>query len=164
MHSDAQVTTLNTLITTLIDSVNGYEDAAANSENQRFQQIFREQAGERRKVVEDLRAEVSRLGGSPSDDGSFMGKTHQRWLDLKAAVTGRDEKAIVNSVELRRGLSQGEVRNRAQRRRHHRRLPGGDRARLPVGAQGPRPDEPAQARHGNARANGSLSEQTRAAA
>ena len=100
MHSDAQVTTLNTLTTTLIDSVNGYEDAAANSENQRFQQIFREQASERRKVVEDLRAEVSRLGGSPSDDGSFMGKTHQRWLDLKAAVTGRDEKAIINSVEM----------------------------------------------------------------
>ena len=28
-----------------------------------------------------------------------MGQTHQRWLDLKAAVTGRDDKAIVNEVE-----------------------------------------------------------------
>ena len=42
---------------------------------------------------------MRRLGGDPEDDGSFMGKTHQRFLDLKAAITGRDEKAIINEVE-----------------------------------------------------------------
>lgn len=98
-HS-AQITTLNTLIATLIDSVTGYEDAAAHSEtSSRLQELFRERATERRKVVEDLRGEVRRLGGDPEDDGSFMGKTHQRFLDLKAAITGRDEQAIVNEVE-----------------------------------------------------------------
>ena len=97
-HS-GEIATLNTLIATLIDSITGYEDAAANAEQSRFQQIFRERAGERQRVVESLRAEVRRLGGNPEDDGSFMGKTHQRFLDLKAAVTGRDEKAIINEVE-----------------------------------------------------------------
>jgi uncharacterized protein (TIGR02284 family) len=96
---DDEISTLNTLIATLIDSVTGYEDAAANSEAGRFQQLFRERAGERQRVVEDLRAEVRRLGGNPEDDGSFMGKTHQRFLDLKAAVTGRDEQSIINEVE-----------------------------------------------------------------
>jgi uncharacterized protein (TIGR02284 family) len=43
--------------------------------------------------------EVRRLGGNPEDDGSFLGKAHQRFEDLKAAVTGRDEKAIINEVE-----------------------------------------------------------------
>ncbi|HEX8840964.1 MAG TPA: PA2169 family four-helix-bundle protein [Sphingomicrobium sp.] len=94
-----EISTLNTLISTLIDSITGYEDAAANSEAGRFAQIFRERAGERQRVVEDLRAEVRRLGGNPEDDGSFMGKTHQRFLDLKAAITGRDDKAIINEVE-----------------------------------------------------------------
>ena len=93
------VTLLNTLTTTLIDSINGYRDAAANSESGRFQQLFREMADERSTVAEDLRAEVRRLGGEPADDGSVMGKTHQRWLDLKAAITGRDDKAIINEVE-----------------------------------------------------------------
>ena len=37
--------------------------------------------------------------GSAPDDGSFLGATHQRFLDLKAAVTGRDDKAIINEVE-----------------------------------------------------------------
>ena len=95
----SEITTLNTLIATLIDSITGYEDAAANADESRFQQIFRERASERQRVVESLRAEVRRLGGNPEDDGSFMGKTHQRFLDLKAAITGRDEKAIINEVE-----------------------------------------------------------------
>jgi uncharacterized protein (TIGR02284 family) len=95
-----EITTLNTLTATLIDSVTGFEDAAANIEgSSRLQQLFRERASERRQIVEELRGEVRRLGGNPEDDGSFLGKTHQRFLDLKAAVMGRDEQAIVNEVE-----------------------------------------------------------------
>jgi len=98
-HSD-EITTLNTLTATLIDSVKGFEDAASNIEgSSRLQQLFRERASERNKAVDELRAEVRRLGGNPEDDGSFLGKTHQRFLDLKAAITGRDEQAIVNEVE-----------------------------------------------------------------
>src|SRR3954466_15515073 len=94
-----EITTLNTLIATTIDSVNGYEDSAQNIDNERFREIFRQRANERQQVVEQLRAEVRRLGGEPEDDGSFMGKAHQRFEDLKAAITGRDEKAIINEVE-----------------------------------------------------------------
>ena len=95
-----EITTLNTLTATLIDSVTGFEDAATNLEGEsRLKELFRERASERNRIVEELRSEVRRLGGNPEDDGSFLGKTHQRFLDLKAAVTGRDEKAIINEVE-----------------------------------------------------------------
>lgn len=98
-HS-VQITTLNTLIATLTDSITGYEDAAANIEGgNRLQPLFRERAGERRRVVEELRTEVRRLGGDPEDGGTFMGKIHQRFLDLRAAIAGRDEKVIVDEVE-----------------------------------------------------------------
>jgi uncharacterized protein (TIGR02284 family) len=99
MENKDQITTLNTLTATLIDSVNGYRDAAEDSESGRFQQMFRERADERSQLVEELRDEVRRLGGNPEDDGSFMGKTHQRFMDLKSAITGRDEKAVINEVE-----------------------------------------------------------------
>ena len=94
-----EITTINTLTATLIDSVNGYREAAENSESGRFQQMFREFADERSRSCEDLRAEVRRLGGDPEDSGSTMGKTHQAWLNLKSAITGRDEQSIVNEVE-----------------------------------------------------------------
>lgn len=99
MENKDQITTLNTLTATLIDSVNGYRDAAEDSESGRFQQMFRERADERSQLAEELRGEVRKLGGNPEDDGSFMGKTHQRFMDLKSAITGRDEKAIINEVE-----------------------------------------------------------------
>ena len=92
-------TTLNTLLATLTDSVNGYRDSAENIDNQELRQLFVDSAEARSRAAEDLRAEVRRLGGDPNDDGSFMGKTHQVFLDLKAAVTGRDDNAIINEVE-----------------------------------------------------------------
>src|SRR5256885_7649501 len=97
-HSDA-ISTLNTLIATTIDSITGYEDSAQNIDNERFREIFRQRASERQQIVEQLRAEVRRLGGDPEDSGSFLGKAHQRFEDLKAAITGRDEKSIINEVE-----------------------------------------------------------------
>src|SRR5438270_12076059 len=97
-HSEA-ISTLNTLIATTIDSITGYEDSAQNIDNERFREIFRQRASERQQVVEQLRAEVRRLGGDPEDSGSFLGKAQQRFEDLKAAVTGRDEKSIINEVE-----------------------------------------------------------------
>jgi uncharacterized protein (TIGR02284 family) len=97
-HSE-QISTLNTLIATTIDSVTGYENSAKDINNQRFAEIFRQRADERQRVAEELRNEVRRLGGDPEQDGSFLGKTHQRFEDLKAAVTGQDEKSIINEVE-----------------------------------------------------------------
>ena len=97
-HSD-EISTLNTLIATTIDSITGYENSAKDIDNERFAQLFRERANERQNVVQELRNEVRRLGGDAEDDGSFLGKTHQRFEDLKAAITGQDEQAIINEVE-----------------------------------------------------------------
>lgn len=97
-HSES-IRTLNTLIATTIDSVTGYEDSAKNIHDERLREVFRSRADERQQVVEELRSEVRRLGGDPEEGGSFMGKAHQRFEDLKAAITGRDEKAIINEVE-----------------------------------------------------------------
>lgn len=97
-HSST-ISELNTLIATTIDSITGYENSAKDIDNSRFSEIFRQRANERQDIVEQLRAEVRRLGGEPEDSGSFMGKTHQRFEDLKAAITGRDEKSIINEVE-----------------------------------------------------------------
>jgi uncharacterized protein (TIGR02284 family) len=99
MDNNDQISTLNTLIETTVDSITGYEDSASNVENERLREIFHQRATERQQVVEDLRGEVRRLGGTPEDSGTFLGKAHQRFEDLKAAITGRDEQAIVNEVE-----------------------------------------------------------------
>ncbi len=69
-----EITTVNTLTATLLDSVNGYRDAAANSESGRFQEMFRTNADERARVAEDQRAEVRRLGLSGDACGQGQGR------------------------------------------------------------------------------------------
>jgi len=93
------IRTLNGLIATTIDSVDGYRTSAQDVQNPRFAELFTARASERSSVAEQLRAEVKRLGGDPEDDGTILAAGHRAFVNLKSAVTGRDDHAIVNEVE-----------------------------------------------------------------
>lgn len=92
-------TALNTLIATLIDSVTGYQKAAADTDNAQYAEMFNARAQERQSAITKLQAAVARLGGNPEDDGTTAAALHRGWIDLKEAIVGRDDEAIVNSVE-----------------------------------------------------------------
>jgi uncharacterized protein (TIGR02284 family) len=99
MHNSHDIKVFNTLIATTLDSVKGYREAAENSEDLGHTQFFGEMAEERSRVAADLQQQVRSLGGDPETDSSTAGAVHRGWVDLKSAITGRDEKAIVNEVE-----------------------------------------------------------------
>ena len=98
MDSDYDISVLNSLITTTIDSAYGYERSAEDADASRYTQLLRNFADERRRVVTQLEETVSSLGGEPSDDGSLTASVHRRWLDLRDALLGGDE-AIILEVE-----------------------------------------------------------------
>ena len=93
------ISTLNSLIATTIDSVEGYTEAAKDSESGRFGAIFVDRASERRQAATSLQTEVTRLGGTAEDDGTVLASAHRVFLNLKSAITGKDDKAIVDEVE-----------------------------------------------------------------
>jgi uncharacterized protein (TIGR02284 family) len=93
------ISTLNGLIATTIDSADGYTEAAKDSEGGRFTSLFTSRAAERREVATRLQQEVARLGGNPQEDGTILAGAHRTFLNLKPVVTGQDDKAIVNEVE-----------------------------------------------------------------
>jgi uncharacterized protein (TIGR02284 family) len=97
--ADDQIDTLNSLLKTTIDSVNGYRNSAEELDSERLRDVFRDNASERERVVERLREEVRRMGGEPADSGSAMGQMHHVWEDLKGAITGHDEQAVINQTE-----------------------------------------------------------------
>lgn len=99
MDNSHDTTVLNTLIATTLDSVKGYRDSAEESENSTHAQFFREMSEERSRVAADLQAQVRSLGGDPELESSTAGAVHRGWVDLKSAITGREEQAIVNEVE-----------------------------------------------------------------
>ena len=93
------IRTLHGLIATTIDSVDGYRESAKAVETGRFSEIFQSRAADRQQVAEQLRGEVTRLGGNPEDDGTLLASAHRAFLDLKAKVTDRDDAAVVAEVE-----------------------------------------------------------------
>lgn len=97
--TDHDISTLNSLIATTIDSVDGYTEAAKASESGRFGALFTSRANERRQVASQLQHEVTSLGGEPEDDGTVLAGAHRVFLNLKSMVTGQDEKAIIDEVE-----------------------------------------------------------------
>ena len=97
--SNNDVTTLNSLVATTIDSINGYQESADAVENAQFRELFQELARDRQQVLPQLQAAVARLGGAPEDDGTTLAAAHRTLVDLKSAITGRDDKAVINEVE-----------------------------------------------------------------
>lgn len=97
--NDHDVNVLNSLITTTIDSKNGFEEAAKDADNPQFKSMFSQFADERRACVNQLQQAVRQLGGDPEDDGSAKAAAHRTWLNLKDAVTGKDDKQVVEEVE-----------------------------------------------------------------
>ena len=93
------IRTLNGLIATTIDSVDGYRTSAEAVDSTRFAEQFTARASERSSVAEQLRGEVRKLGGNPEEDGTLLAGAHRRFVNLKSAVIDRDDQAIVDEVE-----------------------------------------------------------------
>lgn len=89
---------LNGLIETTIDSADGYREAAKETDNPRYRELFERRSFERQETAATLQSTVRALGGEPEDDGSILAKAHRAFLDIKHALI-RDEQAVVNSVE-----------------------------------------------------------------
>jgi uncharacterized protein (TIGR02284 family) len=99
MGQDHDINVLNTLITTTIDSANGFERSAEDADVPRFVEMFREFSQERRQVVGRLQERVRTLGGTPNDDGSLKADLHRRWVDLRDAISSGGDQEIIEEVE-----------------------------------------------------------------
>lgn len=99
MDKSHDVDVLNTLIATTLDSMKGFRESAEDSEVGTHAQFFREMADERSKVASDLQAHVRTLGGDPRTESSTAGAVHRTWVNVKDAMTGKDEEAVIKEVE-----------------------------------------------------------------
>ena len=93
------VTTLNSLVETCKDGEQGYRKAAANVKRTDLQGLFNEYAQQRAQFASALQMEVSRIGGEPEKSGSASAAVHRGWMDLKGAVTGKDDHSILEEAE-----------------------------------------------------------------
>lgn len=97
--NDATITILNGLIETCEDGAKGFRTAAEAVKHPAAKTLFTSRVPAIEHAAAELQAEVRRFGGTPQTSGSVAAKIHRGWIDLKAAVTGQDDAAIITECE-----------------------------------------------------------------
>lgn len=98
-NASHDISVLNTLIETTIDSVDGYRRSAEEATNSRFSSEFLDRANERERVVSQLRDRVRQLGGNPEDDGTVLAAAHRAFLSLRDTLTGGSDESVIAEVD-----------------------------------------------------------------
>lgn len=97
--TDDVISTLNNLIETCKDGQNGFQAAADGVKNSELKTLFHTYSQQRAQFAGELQDEVRRLGGDPEKTGSVAASLHRGWINIKSAVTGEDESAVIAECE-----------------------------------------------------------------
>jgi uncharacterized protein (TIGR02284 family) len=99
MDYDDAISTLNNLIETCKDGEYGFRTAAEGVKKSELRTLFNTYAQQRAQFAAELQGEVRGLGGDPEKTGSVAATLHRGWINIKSAVTGQDEGAIIAECE-----------------------------------------------------------------
>lgn len=99
MTNDDVISMLNNLIETCKDGQEGFKAAAEGTQDSALKTLFYNYSQQRSQFAGGLQGEVRRLGGDPEKTGSVAAAIHRGWIDIKSAVTGKNDTAIINECE-----------------------------------------------------------------
>jgi uncharacterized protein (TIGR02284 family) len=93
------VDALNNLVQINNDRIEGYERAAKETDDSDLKDLFNQMASKSHMMKSQLSSEVIKRSGKPTESTTSSGKAFRVWMDFKAALTGKNRKAILSSCE-----------------------------------------------------------------
>ena len=93
---------LNELVKINNDRIQGYEKAVEDNEDPQLDDLFRHYVIQSQNFRSQLADHIVRIDGTGVTDATstdLTSKIHRAWIDIKAAITGKDRSAILGSVE-----------------------------------------------------------------
>jgi uncharacterized protein (TIGR02284 family) len=96
---DETSSTLNQLIQTCKDGEQGFEAAAQAVTDPNLRHLFESYSQQRSEFAAELELEVRRIAKDPAQAGHLAAALHRGWMELKTAVSGRDEGVIIAECE-----------------------------------------------------------------
>jgi uncharacterized protein (TIGR02284 family) len=97
MEIEKTIEAFNSLIVINNDRIEGYKTAEAEAKETDLKMLFSDLMETSIQNRKELVSEVTRLGGTPDEGTRVTGKFFRVWMDVKAAFTGNDRKAILDS-------------------------------------------------------------------
>lgn len=101
-RNDEIIGYLDDLIETCKDGEEGYRTAAESVGEEgdtELQTLFNTYAQQRARFAAELQNEVLNRGGDPAKAGHVSASFHRGWMNLKAALTGNSQAAIIAECE-----------------------------------------------------------------
>lgn len=91
------IDTLQELTQFVNDGRTGYEHAAKETTNPQHQQLYQSLSEQRAEFAQELNQVIQDYGGHAQTSTTAKGKIYRQWMDLKAAITSKDDASIIGS-------------------------------------------------------------------
>jgi uncharacterized protein (TIGR02284 family) len=89
--------TVHELLLFVNDRIEGYQRAVAESQDAELRGYYKQLVSQSQQFASHLNAHLREQGDEQETGTTLKGKLYRGWMDVKAAFTARDEKAILGS-------------------------------------------------------------------
>lgn len=101
MESNKEIISdLKGLVAVINDGKEGYKSASESTDSPELKTVFLKYAEQREDYAAKLKAHIAEHGGdSENEEGGILGALHRTWIDIKEAVSTKEDIAILGAVE-----------------------------------------------------------------
>jgi len=90
---------LTSLYTALVDSRNGYDEAAKDAGKSGLVSLYQEMIALRRQSIAELEPLLLKAGLTPDRDGSYMSTVHRTIISFQSMLTDLDESVLPGFID-----------------------------------------------------------------
>lgn len=101
MESNKEIISdLKGLVNIVNDGKEGYESASETTDSIELKGLFLKYSAQRAGYALELKEHIVQHGGdSENEDGGILGSLHRTWIDIKQALSSKEDAAILSAIE-----------------------------------------------------------------
>lgn len=99
MNHQQTIESLNVLLAACRDGHDGFLAAAKSASSPELKSTLGRFGVERGEFASAIAGEIDRLGGKPLDHGTFAGRLHRGWFEIKSKLQRAPDAALLQACE-----------------------------------------------------------------
>jgi len=94
------ISDLKGLVNIVNDGKEGYASASEATDSGELKAVFLKYSAQRADYADELKAHIAQHGGeSENEEGGILGALHRTWIDIKQALSSKEDAAILGAIE-----------------------------------------------------------------
>lgn len=94
------ISDLKGLVNIVNDGKEGYNSASETTDSLELKAVFLKYSAQRASYARELKDHIAKHGGdSENEVGGLLGAIHRTWIDIKEALSSKEDAAILGAIE-----------------------------------------------------------------